>query len=114
MAEEPDTPSPEELGRREAWFHEYTTRLDGGPAVLPLRCPCCGCKTLRERGRFQICQICFWEDDGQDDHDADVVRGGPNGLLSLAQARANYRKLDACEDRFVGDVRRPRPEELPG
>ena len=65
---------------------------DGGPPVLPLRCPCCGCKTLRERGGFQICQVCFWEDDGQDDHDADVVRGGPNGRLSLTQARANYQR----------------------
>jgi hypothetical protein len=26
--------------------------------------------------------VCFWEDDGQDDHDADLVRGGPNGALS--------------------------------
>ncbi len=29
-----------------------------------------------------------WEDDGQDGHDADVVRGGPNGRLSLIVARA--------------------------
>ncbi len=113
MANRPDELPPEELAKREAWFHEYTARLDGGPPLLPLRCPCCGCKTLSERGGFQICQVCFWEDDGQDDYDADVVRGGPNGLLSLTQARTNYLQLGACEERFLGDVRPPRPDELP-
>lgn len=33
---------------------------------------------------------CGWEDDGQDDKDAHIVRGGPNGSLSLAQARLEY------------------------
>jgi hypothetical protein len=42
--------------------------------------------TLNERGGWEICAVCFWEDDGQDDHDADNVRGGPNGALSLTQA----------------------------
>jgi hypothetical protein len=106
-------PSPEELARRAAWFHDYTARLEGQPPELPLRCPCCECKTLGERGGFEICPVCFWEDDGQDDHDADVVRGGPNGALSLSQARANYRRLGACDEQSVGSVRPPRPEELP-
>lgn len=50
-------------------------------------CPCCGELTLFERGGDEICTVCKWHDDGQDDHDADVVRGGPNELLSLTQAR---------------------------
>ena len=103
MAETPPgAPSPEELARRVAWFDEYTARLDSQPAGLPLRCPCCGCKTLGERGGYEICPVCFWEDDGQDDADADEVRGGPNGDLSLAQARANFRAFAACERRFIG------------
>ncbi len=68
---------------------------------------------LGERGRFEICDVCFWEDDGQDDFDADVVRGGPNGGLSLTEARANYRRFGASDPRRVKDVRPPRPEELP-
>jgi hypothetical protein len=108
-----EKPLPEELERRTAWFHEYCDRLDIQADMLPLRCPCCGCKTLDERGGFDICPVCFWEDDGQDDNDADVVRGGPNGSLSLTQARANYRRLGAADERRIKNVRPPEPEELP-
>ncbi|MBB6365897.1 hypothetical protein FHR56_001010 [Xanthomonas sacchari] len=59
----------------------------------PLRRPCCGYKALSERAAFEICAVCFWEDDGQDDNDADEVLGGLNGNLSLTQARANYQKF---------------------
>ena len=44
-------------------------------------CPCCHFRTLQGRGGFEICSICFWEDDGQDDESADEVWGGPNGDL---------------------------------
>ena len=108
-----DIPSPEEHARRLAWFAEYTARFDALPSSLPLRCPCCGCRTLDERGSYEICPVCFWEDDWQDDPHADEVRGGPNGALSLSQARANYLRLGACDERMVGNVRPPRPEELP-
>jgi len=76
-------------------------------------CPCCGHLTLTERGAFEMCPVCWWEDDGQDDADADVVRGGPNGDLSLSRARANYRTVGACDPRFVGSVRPPLPHERP-
>ena len=76
-----------------------------------IRCPCCSYRTLGERGGFETCAVCFWEDDGQDDHDADDVRGGPNGDLSLAKARANYRSFGACREQDLPHVRPPRPEE---
>lgn len=104
-------PSAEELARRMGWFKEYAARLDSQPPDLPLRCPCCGCRTLGTRGGFEICPVCFWEDDGQDDHDADVIRGGPNGALSLSQARANYRRIGSCDKQSVDRVRPPLPEE---
>jgi len=114
MAEAPQgMPSPEELARRLAWFHEYTARLDCQPVGLPLRCPCCGCKTLGERGVYEICPVCFWEDDGQDDPNADEVWGGPNGALSLSEARANYRAFGASSQRRLQFVRPPRSLELP-
>lgn len=75
------------------------------------RCPCCQYKTLFGRGEFEICPVCFWEDDGQDDHDADSVRGGPNQKLSLTEARQNYLQINACEREMLINVRPPLPEE---
>ena len=110
-SEDETSPEPDNPGG--TLFHTYIERSAAQPNDLPLRCPCCDGKTLEVRGIFDICQVCFWQDDGQDDHDADVVRGGPNGRLSLTQARANYRFLGASEVRFVGNVRPAQPEERP-
>lgn len=46
--------------------------------------------TLSERSSYDICCICYWEDDGQDSDDAEIVRGGPNSDYSLAEARVNF------------------------
>ena len=56
------------------------------------RCPCCGYPTLAESASYEICELCNWEDDGQSDSDANVVRGGPNADYSLAEARQNFAK----------------------
>lgn len=82
-----------------AWFESYSAMLDASVVASqeggPYRCPCCRRLTLEERGGFDICPVCFWEDDGQDDRDADIVRGGPNGGLSLTEARENYLRVGA-------------------
>lgn len=54
-------------------------------------CPCCGFETLAERGAYLICRVCWWEDDGQDEPDADKIRGGPNSYYALTHARKNFR-----------------------
>jgi hypothetical protein len=69
--------------------------------------------TLFERGGDEICPVCFWEDDGQDDDDADEDRGGPNYGLSLTAARRNFQRIGAAEERFLPHVRAARPEERP-
>ncbi|WP_091380332.1 CPCC family cysteine-rich protein [Actinokineospora alba] len=79
----------------------------------PHACPCCGFLTLGERGGYEICSVCFWEDDGQDDHDADSVRGGPNGSLSLTKARRNYATIGACDAKSLRHVRPPTTDEHP-
>ena len=80
-------------------------------AVPTYRCPCCRSLTLHGRGGFEMCPVCWWEDDGQDDHDAQVARGGPNGGISLAEARENYRRFGASEALYADRVRKPRQEE---
>ncbi|MEU4773653.1 CPCC family cysteine-rich protein [Micromonospora sp. NPDC023644] len=68
-----------------------------GPEGGPYGCPCCRCITLDERGMYQICVVCFWEDDGSDDASAHEP-SGPNGSLTLAQARENFARFGACDE----------------
>ncbi|WP_347405088.1 CPCC family cysteine-rich protein [Micromonospora sp. WMMD1082] len=90
--DDPSLSDDELVRRRVAWFDAYTAQKNVlAPAGESLyTCPCCGHLTLFERGGYEICDECGWEDDGQDDHDSAVVRGGPNGRLSLDAARAGY------------------------
>jgi Cysteine-rich CPCC len=53
---------------------EKFVNAEGPAAEGAYRCPCCGFITLTERSADEICPVCFWEDDGQDDHDADEER----------------------------------------
>jgi hypothetical protein len=115
MAEQP---SPQEIANRVRWFEGYTDQVTNNSVHSPIRgrlypCPCCRYLTLDERGNYQICPVCFWEDDGQDEHDADRIRGGPNGSLSLTEARQNFASLGASSERSLAYVRDPQPHEHP-
>ncbi len=71
-------------------------------------CPVCGFLTLRG-GPFDVCRVCFWEDDGVRDPGA----ASTANRLTLAQARANFAAFGACDRRLAHLVRPPLPEELP-
>lgn len=76
-------------------------------------CPCCGCLTLTcaARGSFELCPVCFWEDDFVQYADP-TYEGGAN-RVSLQQARENYRTLGASERCFLSEVRPPNAGERP-
>ena len=76
------------------------------------RCPCCGFRTLSERSSWEICNVCWWEDDGQDDPNADEVWGGPNARYSLSVARTNFFSHQHMYDQRKGIsvVEQPSPE----
>lgn len=76
-------------------------------------CPCCKFLTLPELGGFAMCPVCFWEDDGQTEADAEEVRGGPNFELSLRQAQANFKQFGAIEEWLAPKTRPPAPDEIP-
>lgn len=78
---------------------------------MSVACPCCRFKTIQEHGGFELCPVCYWEDDGQDESDVDVVRGGPNGDLSLSEARKNFAAYGASERTYISSVRSPLPSE---
>ena len=56
-------------------------------------CPGCGFPTLEGRGGYELCGVCDWEDDNQDDESADEIWGGPNQRLSLTENRLNIGKV---------------------
>jgi hypothetical protein len=70
-------------------------------------CPCCQHFTLDECASYDICPVCFWEDDGTTGEHG----FSPNGV-SLIEARQNYQKFGANTERDLKHVRPPRTEEI--
>lgn len=75
-------------------------------ATKKYTCACCGYKTLDEEppGTYEICAICFWEDDAVQFEDPDYA-GGAN-RLSLKAAQKNYQHFGACDKASIGHVRK--------
>jgi hypothetical protein len=75
------------------------------------QCPCCEYYTLHEEAdnTFQVCSVCYWEDDGVQLHNP-AYEGGAN-MVSLNQAKNNYKKYGAVEERFKEYVRPPLEDE---
>jgi hypothetical protein len=75
------------------------------------KCPCCGYFTLtcEADNTFQICPVCYWEDDGVQLNDPNYD-GGAN-RVSLNQARENFKTFGAIEKRFKDYVRKPTDDE---
>lgn len=80
-------------------------------ATREYTCPCCGYKTLDEEppGTYEICAICYWEDDPVQFDDPDY-EGGAN-RPSLKTAQKNYQDFGACEKRFQEYVRKPNVDD---
>ena len=58
--------------------------------ILKNSCPVCGYLTLDERDSFDICAICFWEDDGIDDFEVNED-SGPNHM-TLKEGREIFQE----------------------
>ena len=56
-------------------------------------CPCCGYLTLSQRGDYEICVVCFWEDNGLNEA---TEYSGPNHQ-TLEQAQRNFQDFGACD-----------------
>jgi len=74
------------------------------------QCPCCDYYTLDDSpGSFDICSVCYWEDDNIQRDNPDY-RGGANNI-SLREARENYTKIGAISAEYLENVRQPLDEE---
>jgi len=67
-------------------------------------CPCCGYMTLGDwPGSYEICHVCFWEDDLVQLLDP-WYDGGAN-RPSLVDAQNTFRSCGAMEPRFLNSVK---------
>lgn len=91
-----------QLRERRDFYAEHLPAIKQGvntKSILYNTCPACGYPSLKERIAWQLCPICWWEDDGQDDNNENEVLGGPNRHYSLTNYRlALYRKLKAVKE----------------
>ncbi len=97
---------------------------------MKYKCFCCGYTTLDSRGGYDICPVCFWEDDRYllydkeeivtslydelDDIDEETLMDIPSGAndgLTLREGRENYKRFGACEEEMVKYVRKPHKGE---
>jgi len=87
-------------------WHEHQTG-----AVGRYPCLCCGYLTMVEPpGSFDICPICFWEDDYVQAKNP-YYRGGANSE-SLIEAQVNFQTFGASNKGLVPHVRKPTPADV--
>ena len=92
-----------------------------GPRHLPapppppeefLPCPCRGHQALGELWAYEICPVCYWEENHSQLRHR-TSGGGPNHGLSLIEAQADYRRIGAVTKEMRRHVRPPRDDGPP-
>ena len=77
------------------------------------KCPCCGYYTFDKKDRtYDICPVCFWEDDPEQ-YANPLMANGANHVY-LATARVNYKHFAACDPEMKKYVRGAKKDELHG
>ena len=68
-----------------------------------IQCDCCDYFTIPAEGDYEICPICFWE---QDSFGIDMPSepSGANHGLSLHEGRANFQKYGASSPEMIKNV----------
>jgi hypothetical protein len=109
---EPDEPTKYSSGN---WFWNAVDQLGTRETPLGRRaaCPCCGYLTFRRGARhsYELCEVCFWEDDGTQFVNPDYGSGANH--VSLLEARLNFQRYGASEREFRNSVRPPETGEIP-
>ena len=80
---------------------------------MKYKCICCGFITMDNEDPlyYDICSVCFWENDPIQNENPDYS-GGAN-VVSLKQAKKNFALFGAAEERVLKYVRKPLPDEFP-
>ena len=60
--------------------------------IIMKLCPCCKLLTLPDMDLHEICPVCWWEKDDQNETNKYEIFGGPNHDYSLSEAQSNFKK----------------------
>lgn len=80
-------------------LYQIQISIYGKPTDL-FPCPCCNYRTIYEQGNYQICKVCFWEDDGNN-NDSDFSSANH---MTLNEARVNFEKNGVISDKFLNFI----------
>lgn len=84
LLEEEDWDMLKAIKAKRVSFDAYLETVD----LERFTCPACGYPTLEEKGNYECCVMCLWEEDGNDDqHNPALIR--PPNHISLMEARVN-------------------------
>jgi hypothetical protein len=72
-------------------------------------CFVCGYRTLENRCDWDICPVCFWEDDVLVETQDECSPANRGMMVSTAQA--NFIRFGAVSPEFIDHVREPGPDE---
>jgi hypothetical protein len=82
---------------KELYHHDIT--ILGEPLIYE-PCPCCGYRTVEERGAYDVCPNCYWEDDGNEDPAA----YSSVNHQTLQQGRDHYHEFGASDAAYIDVV----------
>jgi len=67
------------------------------------QCDCCDYYTIPDGNDYEICPVCFWEQDTFGISEPDALSGANHGL-SLREGRKNFLLFGACAAEFKANV----------
>ncbi|WP_050009635.1 CPCC family cysteine-rich protein [Flavobacterium sp. B17] len=76
--------------------YQLSINVTGVPKEL-FPCSCCNYKTIKEKGNYEICKVCFWEDDGN----SDELKYSHVNHMTLREAKDNFIIKGAILDKFI-------------
>ena len=74
-------------------LHQENFSIVGDEDVLEA-CPCCCYLTLPNRGNYDICPLCEWEDDGKSCDELDIYSSANHSTLSEYRKKFAAQKLE--------------------
>lgn len=74
------------------------------------QCDCCDYFTIPANNDYEICPVCFWEQDAWGISEPDEPSGANHGL-TLREGRNNFALLGACATGFKAKVITPAERE---